>query len=187
MHLFFTLLLAHLFADFPLQTNKLARLKKKNLAGVSIHVLIYVVVTALFLQRPLDYWPLTIGLGLTHFVIDALKLIIKPKHEVRYFVFDQILHFTSVLVATILAHQYWTVAPHGILPDVLLYIAFGCASGLGFIVLCWIWTNALAEDQIHHNIVLRWVKHQALLFEQRLGLALFAIVFVGQLVIKQFM
>ena len=187
MHLFFTLLLAHLFADFPLQSDRLARLKKTSLTGVTIHVLIYVAVTALMLQQPMTYWPLVVGLGALHYVIDAAKILVKPQHEVRYFVFDQVLHFVSVLVVTSLAHQFWHVVPRGILPDPLLYISFGCAFGLGFIVLCWLWTNALSDDQIRQNVVLQWIKHQALLFEQRIGLVLFAIVFVGQLVVKQFL
>jgi len=187
MHLLFTLLLAHLFADFPLQSNQLARLKRRSLKGVSIHVLIYIFVTALMLQQPLNYWPIILGLGLVHFCIDAVKILVNPKHEVRYFIFDQLFHFGSVLVATHIAYRYWRTIPQGILPDPLLYFAFGCAFGLAFIVLCWIWANALSDEKIHQNVVLRWVKHQALLFEQRIGLALFAIIFVGQLVIKQFL
>lgn len=187
MHLLFTLLLAHLFADFPLQSNQLARLKRRSLKGVSIHVLIYVSVTALMLQQPLQYWPIIGGLGLVHFGIDAIKIFVNPKHEVRYFIFDQMLHFVSVVAATYIVYRYWNTIPHGILPDPLLYISFGFAFGLAFIVLCWIWANALSDEQIHQNVVLQWVKHQALLFEQRIGLALFAIIFVGQLVIKQFL
>ena len=187
MHLFFTLMLAHLFADFPLQSNQLARLKRQSLKGVSIHVFIYVTVTALLLQQPLTYWPIVVGLGLIHYVIDAVKIFVNPKREVLYFIFDQGLHFSSVFLVTYWAIQYWDVSPKGILPDSLLYISFGCAFGLAFIVLCWLWTNALSDEQIHQNIVLQWVKYQALRFEQRIGLALFALIFVGQLVIKQFL
>lgn len=50
MNLLMTLLLAHLFADFPLQSNSLARLKETRIMGVFLHVLVHVAVTACLLK-----------------------------------------------------------------------------------------------------------------------------------------
>ena len=184
MHLLITLLLAHLFADFPLQTNRLAKLKRTSLKGVFIHVLIYMVVTALLLHQPFRYWPLVIGLGTIHFLIDALKMVCNKVGEIRCFVIDQCLHFSSVVAATYLVYQYWSPIPVGILPTGLLYGSFICAFTLAVIVFFWIWTNGLTEEQIRRYLLLYWVKHRALAFEQRVGLLLFAVVFFGQFVIK---
>ncbi len=184
MNLLITLLLAHLFADFPLQTNRLAKLKRTSLRGVFIHVLIYMAVTALLLHQPFRYWPLVIGLGAIHFLIDALKRVCNKVDEIRCFIIDQCLHFASVLGATYLVYQYWSPIPTGILPTGLLIGSFLCAFTLAAMVFFWIWTNGLNEDQIRHYLLLQWVKHRALAFEQRVGLLLFAVVFFGQFVIK---
>lgn len=184
MHLLITLLLAHLFADFPLQTNRLAKLKRTSLKGVFIHVLIYMAVTALLLHQPFRYWPLVVGLGAIHFGIDALKTFCSGIGEIRCFVVDQCLHFASVLSATYLAYQYWAPIPVGILPDALLYGSFICAFTLAAIVFFWIWANGLNEEQVRRYLLLHWVKHRALVFEQRVGLLLFAVVFFGQFVMK---
>ncbi|NJO07801.1 MAG: DUF3307 domain-containing protein, partial [Chloroflexaceae bacterium] len=71
MHLLITLLLAHLFADFPLQTNRLARLKRTSLKGVLIHVLIYMVVTAFSVAiSHLHFWTTGSSVSVAvHFVI----------------------------------------------------------------------------------------------------------------------
>lgn len=182
MHLLTTLLLAHLFADFPLQTNGLAKLKKSSLTGVFIHVMIYMVVTALLLQDPFHYWPLVLGLTAAHFIIDAGKTICKLKSEVYCFILDQGLHFATVAFAAYLAHQYWSPAPVGILPNTFLLSAFLCAFGLAIMVLCWIWTNGLSEEEVNRHIFLRWVKERMLILEQRVGLVLLILVFIGQLI-----
>ncbi len=184
MHLLITLLLAHLFADFPLQTDRLARLKRTSLKGVFIHVLIYMVVTALLLHQPFRYWPVVVALGIIHFLIDAFKMVCNKIGEVRCFVIDQSMHFASVLGVTYLAYRYYPSIPVGILPDTLLYGSFICAFTLAVIVFFWIWTNGLREEQIRRYVLLHWVKHRALAFEQRVGLLLFAVVFFGQLIIK---
>lgn len=184
MNLLLTLLLAHLFADFPLQTNRLARLKMNSLKGVLIHVLIYIGVTALLLQQPLQYWPLILGLGGIHFMIDAAKTIYATKHVVIYFVVDQLLHFISMVIATYLAYQFWPTAPAGVLPAYWLHIALLCAFVPALIVLSWVWANELSDEAVQANGLLQWVKHQALSFEQNVGLVLLLLIFFGQLVIK---
>lgn len=93
MHLLTTLLLAHLLADFPLQTNALAKLKRASLTGVFIHVLIYVLITTLVMREPARYWALIGGLGGVHFLIDSIKMRytheqheqVPPRQRARYF------------------------------------------------------------------------------------------------------
>ncbi len=184
MHLLLTLLLAHLFADFPLQSNKLARLKKSSIRGVLIHVLIYMGATALLLQQPLHYWPLVLGLGIAHFIIDAVKLLYQSQRAILSFVIDQVMHVITVVLAVYLADWAWHPVPQGILSNHLLGPAFICALLLAIMVFCWIWTNDLSEEQIKRYFLLRWVKNEILLLEQRVGLVLIGIVLLGQYVIK---
>ena len=184
MHLLITLLLAHLFADFPLQSNRLARLKKSSIRGVLIHVLIYMGATALLLQQPFHYWPLVLGLGLAHFTIDAIKIVYTSQRAILSFVIDQIMHVATIVLGVFIAHWLWRPLPQGVLSDYLLGLAFGCALLLAIMVFCWVWTNDLSEEQIKRYVLLRWVKNEILLLEQRVGLVLIGIVLLGQFVIK---
>jgi hypothetical protein len=147
MQLLTTLLLAHLFADFPLQTNGLAKLKKESLLGVFLHVLVYVIITALFLADPLRYWELIGALGIVHFLIDALKTRYKQTFEPYYFVFDQCLHFLSIAFATYLALLYYQQPPATIVPFGVVTVALVCALLLALMVFCWVWVNSLTEER----------------------------------------
>lgn len=179
MHLLTTLLLAHLFADFPLQTNGLAKLKKESLTGVFLHVLVYITITTLFLVHPQRYWMLILGLGITHFLIDALKTRYKQTFEPYYFVFDQCLHFLSIAIATYLALFYYPHPPESIVPDDIIMIALFCTLPLAFMVFCWVWVNSLNEERVQNHLLLKWAKHQMLNLEQRIGLVLVGFVFAS--------
>lgn len=179
MHLLATLLLAHLFADFPLQTNALAKLKKTSLAGVFIHVLIYVLITTLVIRDPAHYWALIGGLGMIHFVIDSIKTRHPRSVETSYFVIDQCLHFLSIGLATYLAMLYYVVPPQSILPYEVVLVGVGFAFILAFMVFCWVWVNSLNEEQVNRHYFLQWAKHQMLELEQRIGLLLIGFVFAA--------
>lgn len=179
MHLLTTLLLAHLFADFPLQTNGIAKLKKERLTGVFLHVLVYVTITALFLTHPARYWLLIAGLGLAHFAIDALKTRYKQTFEPYYFVFDQCLHWLSIAVASYLALTYYHQPPTSIVPSEIVMVALVCALLLAGMVFCWVWVNSLTEEQVRSHTLLYWTKYQMLELEQRIGLVLIGFVVAG--------
>ena len=179
MQLLTTLLLAHLFADFPLQTNGLAKLKKESLLGVFLHVLVYVIITALFLADPLRHWELIGALGIVHFLIDALKTCYKQTFEPYYFVFDQCLHFLSIALATYLALLYYQQPPATIVPFGVVTVALVCALLLALMVFCWVWVNSLTEERVQSHFLLNWTKHQMLELEQRIGLVLIGFVFAA--------
>lgn len=179
MHLLTTLLLAHLFADFPLQTNALAKLKKTSLTGVFIHVLIYVLITSLVIREPARYWALIGGLGTIHFLIDSLKTRQSQSVETFYFVIDQCLHFLSIGIATCLTFFYYPEPPQSILPYGVVLVGVGFALVLAFMVFCWVWVNSLNEEQVKRHYFLQWAKHQMLELEQRIGLLLIGFVFAA--------
>ncbi len=177
MQLFFTLILAHLFADFPLQNNAIAKLKKYHLSGVFIHVAIYTAVTALLLENSLQYWPLIVGLGIIHFLIDAAKIRFQQGNDgILAFLVDQLLHLTSMIVATYLADYFWTPAPQGILPTDRLLVALLAAFIPAAMVCCWIWTTSAGSSYLQQSSLLRWVNQRILLVEQRFGLVVVGVV-----------
>lgn len=177
MELFLTLILAHLFADFPLQTNTIARLKSQYIAGILLHVLIYVFVTALLLGNTQTYWPLLAGLGTIHFLIDVIKSqLCKEQTTVRAFLIDQLAHLVSMSVAAYVAHIMWGSTPHGALSTTLLVWALVAAMVPAGLVYYWVWvTNS--QRHSHRSHLADQSRDQILLFEQRFGLAVVAFVF----------
>lgn len=177
-HLLLTLFIAHLFADFPLQTNSLAELKERCWQGVLLHVLVHMIVTVLLLGNSWHSWPLIFGLGAAHFVIDALKLICPGKKGVLYFLVDQLLHFLTIVIAVYVAQHVWHSFPVGILPDQWLFSVLIAALIPALMVLFWVWTNTLNQEYVAQVTLLQWTKQQLLGLEQRIGLAIMGVVFL---------
>lgn len=94
------LLLAHLIGDFFLQPQKWVKEKeKKKLKSpkLYIHILIHIGVTALLLWD-LSLWPVILIIGVSHFIIDGLKLSFQKKKTKRLLFFvDQLLHVLVIL------------------------------------------------------------------------------------------
>lgn len=178
MQLLLILLIAHLFADFPLQTNALAAWKEKHWLGVLLHVFVHIAVTALLINNSQRYWPLILLLGVAHFGIDLLKLLYPGQKGVGYFLFDQMLHFSTILLAASVAQRVWNPAPVGIFPEEWLSLILFSASIPAFMVLSWVWINSLNQDYITSVYALSWSKRQLLFLEQRIGLTIIGIVFL---------
>lgn len=94
------LLLAHLLGDFFLQPHKWVKEKeKKQLKSpkLYIHVLIHIVVTALILWD-ISLWPIIVIIGISHLIIDGLKLSFQTKKTKRVLFFvDQLLHALVIM------------------------------------------------------------------------------------------
>lgn len=178
VNLLITLLIAHLFADFPLQTNALAQLKEKSWSGVLLHVLVHVIVTALLIHDAFSYWPLILGIGSVHFVIDCFKLFWTAKKGVTYFLFDQLLHLATLVIAAYLAQQEWSTTPVGILPPEWLFPILSGAFIPAIMVLLWIWTNSLSHEFLAQSSLRYWAKRQILSIEQSIGIVLFLFVYL---------
>ncbi|MEF3280469.1 MAG: DUF3307 domain-containing protein [Elusimicrobiota bacterium] len=116
MDIFWRLSLSHLIADFTLQTNWINRMKRENVKGVIIHVLVHIIVTTLLLTPYLDkLWFNFYNFKLTgyamiliicffHFIIDqtrvyAIKNKIYPDNTIS-FIADQIFHFYFIFLFT---------------------------------------------------------------------------------------
>lgn len=96
--------LAHILGDFFLQPLKWVEEKEqKKLKSPKLYIHIVVHVALLFLLLwDLSLWPLILAIGISHFFIDALKLLFqKEKNKRLWFFADQILHIISIVVAYI--------------------------------------------------------------------------------------
>jgi hypothetical protein len=153
MNLFATLLLAHLIADFPLQTNGLYRLKRRHLAGVLLHSGIHCLITAILIKNPLANWPMLVTLFAFHVVIDWVKLRVEFKFYSLGFLLDQLAHLLALLVITA-----WASASRGVLPPVILYpaLAYALVPGL----LMFLSVLAIDLERLAHNPVW-WPKLKA--------------------------
>ncbi len=107
-NIFATLLLAHLLADYPLQTNWMVQ-AKRTWPGLTLHVGIHLAVM-LVLTAPsfAQSWPFLLMLAALHFAIDSLKNILacrRPHWVTGPYLFDQFLHLLAIgLVAALMAH-----------------------------------------------------------------------------------
>jgi len=104
MFLFYRLLLAHIIADFPLQTNQIFKVKTNTEWGVLIHTLIVLIFSILFTFPYLEDPKVIIILlviFLSHTVIDKLKMEYSKKtknQSIRILLLDQALHIAIIAV-----------------------------------------------------------------------------------------
>jgi hypothetical protein len=93
------LILAHLIGDFFLQPTSWVKEKEKRKLRspkLYLHVLIHIALLFLILWD-LSQWPIILIVGLSHFAIDALKLIIQNKKTKRLLFFlDQLMHLLVI-------------------------------------------------------------------------------------------
>ncbi len=106
MFLFYRLLLAHIIADFPMQTNQIFKVKANTEWGVLIHTLIVLIFSILFafpyLEDPKVIIILLI-IFLSHTVIDKLKMEYSKKtknQSIRILLLDQALHIAIIAILT---------------------------------------------------------------------------------------
>ncbi|HBV14448.1 DUF3307 domain-containing protein [Chryseobacterium carnipullorum] len=98
--IFTKLILAHLLGDFVLQPNSwVADKEHRKLKSpyLYVHVLIHTVLSFIFLWNT-DLWWVSLVVGITHFIIDASKLIFQNvKNKKTWFFIDQLLHILVIL------------------------------------------------------------------------------------------
>lgn len=102
--MFWTFLLAHLFADYPLQTKGLVE-AKQYLPGLTLHVSLHLLtLTVLTFAVYAQVWPAALGITLAHITIDAGKNYVghrRPDWFIGPYVVDQLLHIFTLLLAAL--------------------------------------------------------------------------------------
>ena len=184
MELLTTLLLAHLLADFPLQTDTIALGKATSIRILLLHVLVHVMVLWSLLGFDWATWPLVIGLGTAHLLIDWLKPRLPNSNSARGFLLDQLAHLTSIVLAVIFVETFFHHRLHTPLSATLLYPSLAVGISLALMVFGWIWTNSLQEEVIQQHKHLRWGRESLLAFEQRTGFGLLCVLGVSAFFIR---
>ena len=130
VELLLCLLLAHLIADFVLQTSASCKGKKEKKWRSGYHYAHAAIVFAMswLASFRLEFWWCALVIAITHFAIDMWKSYHEDK--VKWFVADQLLHIAILAVVAWLWSRLneWGV-PFGIATK---YIALAVA-----VIVCW--------------------------------------------------
>ncbi len=103
--MFWTLLLCHLIADYPLQTDAMVQAKKR-LPGLTFHVAVHLIMLLVIVWGVVGMtWhttlPAILAVTALHFAIDAWKNVLsrfKPQWVIGGYLQDQVLHVASLLL-----------------------------------------------------------------------------------------
>jgi hypothetical protein len=167
MTIFITLLLAHLIADFPLQTNWIYAMKLKSILGIALHVLIHMLVTALLIREPLSYLPLLVILGVSHFLFDWLKQRYPTNRQVPGFLIDQAFHIATLAVLAIVFADVQTDLSGG-----WLYLALFYAFIPPIILFGWLLAIDVGKVRKQKDWCISWAQGNLLPISQRAGVPL---------------
>lgn len=179
MTIFLALWLAHLLADFPLQTNRIFRLKIASNAGLALHVSIHLLMTALLVRQPASYLSLFLVLGTVHFLIDWTKLRLPGDPQWPGFLLDQLAH----LVSLVLLARWWSgvtavFSPWIMLPLILLVLL------PALLMLLWVWANDAQQDTRYQaSPSVHWASRRLLTLSQQTGWAAVLLVFACRFVL----
>lgn len=101
MILLFKLLIAHIIGDFFLQPQKWVlekEQKKLKSPKLYLHIVIHIILLFIILWDASLWFPIII-IGVSHFIFDAVKLLIQKKKTKRtLFFIDQLLHVIVLLI-----------------------------------------------------------------------------------------
>lgn len=177
------LTLAHLLADFPLQTNTIAKMKTTSLRGLFAHVAIHVAMSWALLGFEYRFWTLVGSLGLIHFLVDYIKVKSGTDRSVLFFVVDQFAHLASIVFLSMsmfgdLGEMRFAICP------TILYPSLSIAPLMALMVLGWMWTNNLHDEMVDRYISLRWGRERLLELEQRTGFGLLCLIGLGVMLIR---
>ena len=107
------LLMAHVAADFMLQTTSIVNQKRWFSKYMAAHIVIVFVLTALLSGNLL----LSIAITTFHWLIDGIKITIKTKNIIScttLFMTDQLLHVISIIVAWSVFSHNWGAMIHAV-------------------------------------------------------------------------
>ncbi len=165
MTTFLALLLAHLLADFPLQTNRIFRLKIKGNLGLVLHVVIHIIMAALLLQQPAQYLNLLLVLGVAHFITDWIKVRFPGDPQWPGFVLDQLAHLAAIALLAWWRPEVTAVLPLWLMLPLILLVLLPAV-----LMLLWVWANDVQEQsRFQESASVRWASKRLLTLSQRTG------------------
>lgn len=163
MTTFIALCLAHLVADFPLQTNRIYRLKTESNQGILLHVAIHLLVATVLIENSLAYWPLLLVLGTVHFLIDWAKIHYPGRRQTPGFLLDQFAHVLTIAFIALWQPDLPTVLPVWLMSWGIVLILLPAT-----LVFLWVWATDLRID-LPENRAVKWACRSLLPIAQRIG------------------
>jgi hypothetical protein len=146
LELFLCLLLAHLIADFVLQTSETCKSKREKKWHSGYHYCHAAIVFALswLASFSLGFWWCALVIGVSHFAIDIWKSYCKD--NVTWFVVDQLLH----LIVLAGVAWFWCLMNGWCMPFEisLKYVALAIA-----VIACWKPANIFIKLMLKHYSV----------------------------------
>lgn len=134
--MFWSILLAHLLADYPLQTDRLV-IAKQQLPGLTLHAGIHLLMIVI-LTLPVigTVWPYLLTITVLHFIIDFCKTLFgrrRPDWVIGPYIVDQILHISILIIVA-----YWIQQT----TDLVIWQAFSLwwVLAIGMLMITLIWT-----------------------------------------------
>lgn len=151
--MFWTILLAHAIADYPLQPNWLVA-AKKTWSGLTLHIVVHLIIMLLLVGAARAIiWPYLLFLSIIHFAIDVGKNVFSkqnPDWIITGYLSDQMFHILSIgLVASIIKTQLNNIYL-AMTPMLAIYI-------LGYLLVSHIWfitERVFAYKDVHYQQVL---------------------------------
>ncbi len=114
------LLLAHLLADFPLQTISIFELKQTGNAGIFVHALIHALTTALLIKNLNSGIGMLAAILVIHYLIDLNPNRFPFFSPIKSFIADQFLHLFALFVIAFFARNLaWELKFQQLLPFLL--------------------------------------------------------------------
>ena len=179
MSTFFVLLLAHLLADFPLQTNRIFRLKVTSTAGLLLHVLLHVLMATILLQTPAQHLNLLLALGIAHFLTDWIKVRFPTEPQWPGFLLDQLAHLVAIVALAWWQPGVTAVLPLWLMLPLILFVLL--PAGL---MLLWVWANDAQQHQRFQNSrSVHWASSRLLTISQRTGWIAVLVVVVSRIIL----
>ncbi len=179
MTTFLALLLAHFLADFPLQTNKIFRLKVAGNFGLLLHVAIHLIMAALLLRQPFQHIELLLTLGVIHFAIDWVKVRFSSNPQWPGFVLDQLAHLSSIILLA-----FWQPGATAVLPLWVLLPLIMLVLLPAVLMLLWVWANdAQQQTRFQQSRSVHWASKRLLMLSQRTGWAALFLMLACRLIV----
>lgn len=162
-----SLLLAHLIADFPLQTNLVYRLKSASNSGIALHAFIHVLTTFILTGARWDKWAVWLFLLGSHYFIDWAKLQWKATSQSTGFLIDQLTHLMVLFLVAL-----WQPDLMSILPPWVFYLTFVYAWLPAVLMYLWVYANEMTEKLTQPSSRLVWMRQNLLRISHQSGFVL---------------
>lgn len=172
-----TLFLAHLIADFPLQTNYLYERKRASAVGLFLHAGIHALTAFLLTGLRWDLWYVWLFLLFSHALTDWAKLNYKAPKQWLGFLLDQLIHLAVMVVIAL-----WQPTLTTPLPSWVLLLAFVLAWIPAVLMFTWVLSGDVLRDSASPPQWAVWTQKNMLRYSRISGYPALVIALLGLII-----